>query len=265
MASRDPARPARRIQSIDVGFQVIRVLEQSRGKIALKRIASEAGMPPSKAYLYLSSFIDLGLVVQDDLTGHYGLGTYAVQLGLAAMRQLSILDVSRDPLERLQIETGCSAYLSIWGNMGPVIILKYDSDANAPVGIKVGSVLPLLRSATGRIFLHYMPEPDLRPVLLREGVRKRAVSELREASSAEIGSHGVAVSDSQVYAGFAALSAPVFDHAGSLSGSLTLLGLTRHFRAAADGEAACLLKDAARRVSINLGFEAEPVAGDADR
>lgn len=256
MAFRDPTRSPRRIQSIDVGFQVIRVLEQARGKIALKRIAAEAGMPPSKAYLYLTSFIDLGLVVQDEVTGHYGLGTYALQLGLAAMRQLSILDVSRAPLEQLQIETGCSAYLSIWGNMGPVIILKYDSDANAPVGVKVGSVLPILRSATGRVFLAFMPEADLRPVLQREG-STRALSKVRATAGVEVRTSGVAVSDSQVYDGFAALSAPVFDHSASIAGSLTLLGLASNLRPEASERAASLLKDAARRISRELGHEGE--------
>jgi DNA-binding IclR family transcriptional regulator len=247
-------RPPRRIQSVDVGFRIVRILEQAAGKLPLKRIAAEARMAPSKVYLYLSSYAALGLVEQDEATGHYGLGTYAVQLGLSAIRQLNIVDLSKKPLEQLQLATGQSAYLSIWGNMGPVILLKYDSDLNSPVGIKVGSVLPLLRSATGRIFLSYLPETDLGSVLHREessapktvGSRKKIIADVRVA--------GVAGSDGQVYEGFAALSAPIFDHAGTLAGSFTILGLRRDFNPDTKGTNASLLLEAVHQVSVALGY-----------
>lgn len=247
-------RPPRRIQSVDVGFRVVRILEQAAGKLPLKRIASEAGMPPSKVYLYLSSYAALGLVEQDEVTGHYGLGPYAVQLGLSAIRQLNIVDLSKRPLEQLQVSTGQSAYLSVWGNMGPVILLKYDNDQNSPVGIKVGSILPLLRSATGRIFLSYLPETDLEPVLRREEAAASAKTVNRKKLAAGVRSAGIASSDGQVYEGFAALSAPIFDHANTLAGSFTILGLRRDFSPNTAGSNASLLLEAANQVSIALGY-----------
>lgn len=247
-------RPPRRIQSVDVGFRIVRILEKAAGKLPLKRIAADARMPPSKAYLYLSSYAALGLVEQDEVTGHYGLGTYAVQLGLSAIRQLDIVGLSKKPLEQLQVGTGQSAYLSIWGNMGPVILLKYDSQLNAPLGIKVGSVLPLLRSATGRIFLSYLPETDLEPVLHREEAIPSKTVRNRQKIIADVRSAGVAGSDGQVYEGFAALSAPIFDHANALAGSFTILGLRRDFTPDTRGPDASLLLEAASQVSIALGY-----------
>jgi DNA-binding IclR family transcriptional regulator len=254
MAPPRTPRPPRRIQSVDVGFRVVRILEQAAGKLPLKRIAAEAGMPPSKVYLYLSSYAALGLVEQDEVTGHYGLGTYAVQLGLSAIRQLNIVDLAKRPLEALQVKTGQSVYLSIWGNLGPVILLKYDSDLSSPVGIKVGSVLPLLRSATGQIFLSYVPETDLEPVLGREEASAPSKPVNRKKLIAGVRAAGIASSDGQVYAGFAALAAPIFDHAKALAGSFTILGLRRDFRPDTAGADAALLCEAAQHVSVALGY-----------
>src|SRR5688572_17116037 len=99
-------RNKRRIQSIDVGFRLIRVLEAASGKLPLSKVSELADMPASKAHLYMASFVQAGLVEQDPVTMRYGLGPYALQLGAAAMRQLDVAQVSREALDGLQSATG---------------------------------------------------------------------------------------------------------------------------------------------------------------
>lgn len=62
------------IQSVEHGFGLIRTLVRAPGKIGLTPPVAEAGMSPSKAHLYLVSFIRLGLVVHEPLSSRYGLG-----------------------------------------------------------------------------------------------------------------------------------------------------------------------------------------------
>ena len=210
-------------------------------------------MPPSKAYLYLASFADLGLVSQDEGTGHYGLGPYAVQLGLAGIRQLSVVDVARTRLPELQLATGKSVYLSVWGNMGPVILSKFDSDLQAPVGIRVGCVLPLERSATGRIFLSFLPSHELTPVRSHHRAPKDRADEHGNDITVEVRKRGFATSDSLFYEGFAAVAAPIFDHADTLAGSITLLGLRRDMDLTPSGEMVSRLRAATTAISKELG------------
>src|SRR5688572_18613122 len=111
----------RGIQSIEVGFALIRELSKAQGKLPLKTLAAGADMSPSKAHLYLVSFIRLGLVVQDPVTARYGLGPAAIQLGIAAINQLNVVEVAHKHLEAFLESTGASVSLSIWGNRGPTI------------------------------------------------------------------------------------------------------------------------------------------------
>src|SRR5690606_6842875 len=113
-------RQPRRIQSIEVGFRLIHVLEAAGGKLPLGKIAELADMPASKAHLYMASFVHLGLVEQDPATMRYGLGPYALQLGAAAMRQIDVAQVAKPALDELQTATGQLVFLAIWGNRGPV-------------------------------------------------------------------------------------------------------------------------------------------------
>ncbi|MEQ9812189.1 MAG: IclR family transcriptional regulator [Azospirillaceae bacterium] len=253
LSKADKAADRRGIQSIEVGFKLIEVLEREGRKLPLKTIAQEAGMPPSKAHLYLVSFSRLGLVIQDPVTTRYSLGPYAIQLGVAAINQLDLVDVAREHMEWLQETTGVSVSLSIWGNKGPTIIQKIDGPMPLPLAIRVGFVLPLLTSATGRIFLSFLPEREWRDIAGQEGILRPAalgkVDEVRET----VRRARIASSDSEVNEGFAALSAPIFDHDGQLLAAITILGLRSMVESRPEGAMAGSLREAAHTISRSLG------------
>jgi DNA-binding IclR family transcriptional regulator len=242
----------RRIQSIEVGFALIRVLEESEQPLSLKDLAAKARMAPSKALLYLASFTALGLVARD-AASRYALGPYALVLGLVALRRTNLVGAAPEPMRALRAATGHSVHLSIWGNRGPVIVLKLDSETPSPMSIRVGHVLPLLRSATGKVFISHLPAEAIRPILEMEGVRGSVEAQLK-AIQAAVARTGVAVSDSQLNIGFAALSAPIFDYRGELAGAVTVLAPSKSLERHPGHATSAALKKAAAAISRNLGW-----------
>src|SRR5258706_15244982 len=110
------------IQSIDVGFRLLKALEIAGSQLPLKTLAAAAGMPSAKAYPYLVSFGRVGVVRQNPRTGHYGLGPFAIQLGLSSLAQLNVVDLAREEFPVLRDATGCGVYASVWGARGPTIV-----------------------------------------------------------------------------------------------------------------------------------------------
>ena len=257
MTSDTQDRPEQRsIQSIEVGFRLIRVLEEAGGRLPLKTLSSRAEMPPGKAHLYLVSFMRVGLVVQDPDTMQYGLGPYALQLGMAALQQLSLPELAREPLECLNQDYELPAYLSIWGGMGPFIAVKYDADLPTPFTIKVGFVFPILSTATGNIFLAHMPLSDTEPLVKREGQLAPDLLARRDAIAAKVRKDGYAVSEGHLFRGFSAIAAPIFDHTGALAGSVTLLGIGAQIDRSPKGPIVSRVRQAARDLSHKLGSTA---------
>ncbi|MEQ8349278.1 MAG: IclR family transcriptional regulator [Sneathiellaceae bacterium] len=270
-----PPRPAaRRVKSIEVGFRLIRALEALDGYRPLKEIAATAGMRASKAYLYLASFVDEGLVHQDPQSGHYGLGPFATQIGLSAIRQLDVVGLARDELVPLRQATGCAAYVCVWGSRGPTIVVKVDGEYQGSMVVRVGYVLPLLRSSTGRVFLAWRSGSEADVVLAVDqlvsdpeddppdpGTLRQRMAEIVDNVQAQ----GYAFTDWDtvraeklgirypINAGFAALSAPIFDYSGALAASLTLLGPQRLVSERRPHYAA-MVTDAAGRVSARMGY-----------
>lgn len=251
----DPNEPRgqRYIQSIIVGFRLIRVLQQTGTKMSLKRLAQLAEMSPSNAHLYLVSFGKLGLVVQDPVTSFYGLGPYAIELGLEAVRQLDVADVARGRLEELSERLEQSVYLSVWANKGPTIILKYDARSGGfPLAIRIGYVLPLISSATGQVFLAHLADREISPIVEQEIAdatkRNKRVTAIRRAVHRD----GVGISDSRLYEGFGAVSAPIFDHENRIAAAITALGPSNSLNVSPTGATAKIIKEAAAQISRAL-------------
>jgi len=246
-------REQRRIRSIEVGFRLIDALERAGRKLSLKDVAAQAGMPPSKAHLYMVSFLRIGLVVQDPVTMRYGLGPYVVRLGLSAIRQLELVDLARASMEALRERTGLAVFLSVWGNRGPTVLLKLDGRWEIPLAVRQGYVLPILSSATGQVFHAYLPERETATLVAYETEMAPEDAARARDTLPEVRATGLAVSDQRLNQGFAAVSAAIFDHEGRLAAALTVLGM----RAAVDldraGPLARAVAAAAETISRSLG------------
>jgi DNA-binding IclR family transcriptional regulator len=261
MAKDTPQRPARRIQSVEVGFRVIRVLEQAGGPLPLREIARAASMPASKVHVYLASFLREGLVAQD-AGGDYRLGPFAVQLGLSAVRQTDLLGIAWPELEGLRAATRCTVYLSVWGNRGPVILAKLDGERQGSLVVRVGYVLPVRHTATGLVFAARLPAHEWQAMIAEEQPAPgdpRALAATLQAVRAQ----GYAATPHRHIVGMQAIAAPVLDHAGQAVAALTLLGPATLLSGGPDSAVVRALIGAAARLSLRLGHAAAPRhAGD---
>lgn len=243
----------RGIQSVEVGFSLIDELTAARGKLPLKTLAERANMSPSKAHLYLVSFVRLGLVVQDRASSRYGLGPAALQLGLAAINQLDAVELARERLPALVDAAGTSISLSVWGNHGPTIVYRLDSDLPVPVSVRVGYVLPLLGTATGRTFMAHLPEREWAAIAHLEEKLSPGVLEMARALLPQIRTSLTAVTSGETHRGFFGVSSPIFGADNRICAAVTALGLSDHSDLTADGPVARAVRDAARRMSADLG------------
>lgn len=230
----------RSIQSVVIGFQLIEALEVAGGPITLKELAAAAGMPPSRAHAYLASLRAVGLVTQEEGGGRYDLGPRALTLGLAALGRLEVREAALGAMRRFRDETGEAVHLSVWSGRSPVIVARLDGRRGVSLAIRLGFALPLDRSASGRIFLAFHPDAGPAGRALR-----REVETVRR--------QGIAITDGLLNAGFAALSVPVFDHAGDLAAAVTTLGAAGHIDIAPDGPTAMRLRAAGEAASVALG------------
>jgi DNA-binding IclR family transcriptional regulator len=172
------------IQSVDIGMSVLKALTLAKGPMSLKEIGIACGMAPSKAHRYLHSLVAGGLAAQQKRSGKYDLGPFALRLGASAIRRIDIVNRVGDQLEDLVDQLHMPAHIAIWSHQGPIAV-RWQRTAESLISPDVlGSVFPLLRSATGNVFLSYMPDRLTGPFVAAE-IQKE--SELENSIDFDIG------------------------------------------------------------------------------
>ena len=256
------ARGPRGIQSVEVGGQLLIALAHQGRPLALKDLAREAGMTPAKAHPYLVSYIKLGLVEQEAGGGRYGLGPLALQLGLISLQQYEPVRLATPRIEELALSLGHTVAIAVWGNRGPTIVRVAEAPSPVHISMRHGTVMSLRGTASGRLFAAYLPGAQVLEALRLEeefaqgssGHAPEAFSREFQAVLEQTRSAGLAQSRDGVVAGVSALAAPVFDDAGRMVLSLTVIGASGHLDLAETGNAARELRRVAHELSLQLGW-----------
>ncbi|PXW29415.1 IclR family transcriptional regulator [Paraburkholderia caballeronis] len=250
------------IQSIEVGFRLLDVLTNEPRAMMLRDLAQRAGMSPAKAHRYLVSFLRLGVVAQDPLSGRYELGGFALQMGLARLARVDGVKLARIALAELRDTLDVTVGIAVWGNQGPTVVHWMESSHPAKAALKLGDVMPMLGSATGLLFAAYLPRSKTGPMIERElrdarrslaGTTPRSADEL-ERTLAEVREHGAARVEGMLLPTIHAFCTPVFDSTGDLALGLIALGHEGAFDIRWNGEIDTALRDCAGKLSYELGY-----------
>jgi hypothetical protein len=150
------AKPRRGIQSIEIGSKLLIALAAHLKPLPLRDLAREAGMSVGKAHPYLVSFVKVGFVTQEPATGLYALGPLALQIGLAKLYQLDPVREAAPVIAALAASTEQSVAVAVWGNLGPTIVQLVEP-VPMHVNLRVGAVMSVRNTATGRLFASYLP------------------------------------------------------------------------------------------------------------
>ena len=271
-AEADEDEPQRAgIQSVEVGFELLNALSEAPGALMLRDLAAAAGMSAAKAHRYLVSFQRMGLVVQDPVSTRYDLGPAALRLGLASLSRIDAVKLARERVDSLINETGHTLAIAVWGNQGPTMVHWIEAPQTVPVTLRLGDVMPLLTSATGRCFAAFMGSegrdaqriaPMLRDELTRLKKLPRSGLPLVDVPHTlaqvqalldETRRHGLARVVHSLLPGVGGFCAPVFDAQGRLALGLVVLGSVATLDTEWSGAPARAVLESARQLSADLG------------
>ncbi|MCG8425787.1 MAG: IclR family transcriptional regulator [Chromatiales bacterium] len=253
------------VQSVEIGMRLLKALAAIGGRATLNELSEAVEMHPAKTHRYLVSLVETGFV-EKSAHGRYDLGPYVLEFATAYLSRLEPTTVANPIVDQLWSETQEGIILCVWGGSGTTVIRWLQSRQPISVGIRPGTVFSTSMSASGRIFLAYLPRALTQPIVdaeLKQFAQERtplapqSAQEL-EAIIEETREHGMARVTGHSIEYVSALAAPVFDYRGELVLSLALFGFKSNFDVSWDGENARLLRDTADKLSARLGYVKEP-------
>ncbi|SFZ86599.1 transcriptional regulator, IclR family [Devosia enhydra] len=221
---------APRIQSLARADAILgRVMAAGREGVRLAELSAAVKLNKTTVFNLVGTLVSLGYVTQDKDSRAYRLGPRSLMLGLSAQRQNSLLDVSRDALERLCRDTRETVNLAV--PMGDTAIIVDSREGGHQIRLTSysGTLAPYHATAVGKAILAFLDparaalalEAPMTPIgprtitdratLLAELDRIRQTRRSLDLEEMEQGAHCVAV--------------PIFDPLGAVCAAISVSGL----------------------------------------
>lgn len=251
----------RRIQSVETGHRLLAALVQAARPLPLGELATAAQMTSAKAHPYLVSFINVGLVRQDAISGHYELGPFAMQMGLVSLQHSTPLRIAHPLVNETAIQIGHTLATAVLGSHGPTIVHLCEASYPVHVNMRAGTVMSMRFTATGHVFAawlaprvaqHYLDREFTDPAILRSTHLDYDETKF-ESLLDQVRHQGAAQALGNPLPGVDAISVPVFDHSGNIVLALTSIGPSTVFDVSLDGPIAQAIKACAANISSALG------------
>jgi DNA-binding IclR family transcriptional regulator len=262
--TRDPMEAGNR--TIVIGVRLLQAVSRMNGPATLTEIAQRTGMSISRAYRYLTSLTQTGLLRHEPETGKYDLGPAAIELGLAAMARVDMIRIASDVMRDLTEQVHLVSILVVWGSNGPTVIKWEQGRLDLSVRIREGLNLPMPITSSGRLFMTYHDPKEVQPLLDRDikawnataPAKKKLDKKAIEAIRKDVRKHGMASTIGLRTAHTGAIAAPIFDADGRLAMTISLVGVVGTFDTDFDGAPARALKAATERLSQMVGARLSP-------
>ena len=195
--------------------EILMQLSYFRQPTSLKILSERCKLSPSMVHRYLSSMIKLGFIFQGQKSGFYSLGRNAISIGLAAIQQMDQVDDVMEELGSLVKEVNCHVAITVWSKTGPTIIKWERSEDRLAVPMQLGQVLPVLHSASGRVFAAFLDASLTSELIAKErlsyGESQTQTDEELQSMLTEVRQNRCAVSKGEVESETTAISTPVVD------------------------------------------------------
>ncbi|WP_066307154.1 IclR family transcriptional regulator [Bacillus sp. FJAT-29814] len=218
----------KRVQSLEVGFSILRVFAEKKSPLSLSEIAHETKLHKSQIYRYLNSFVHLGVLSRDNEENQnpkWRLGPELISLGSAAFDTFDVAKLTAPHLIEIKNELNETVALSIWRDRGPFFVRYEKTNKIINVEIGTGSYMPIF-TATGKIFRAFLPEEITNELYQKEVIFPDKLNPKEYDLDIErIRKTGISTTEASLVSGIAAISSPIFYPDGSLAAALTIVGI----------------------------------------
>jgi DNA-binding IclR family transcriptional regulator len=239
---------------------ILKHLGQSRSGFIAHDIARALSLPATTTLRIMNTLHLEGLVRKD--RSQYFLGPVLIHLGNAALAATELPALAQPLLQKLTRETDETSHLAVPCDNRSLIVSVCDSPHPLRAASRPGTLVELHCSATGKIFLSFLPDQlqksyggnhpitryAPRTITTRPGLRKE--TELTRK-------RGYSLDNEEFYEGVRCLAAPVHGSDRSVIAAVGITAAATRFPIDRAAEISRLVQSCARELSRSLGYSGE--------
>lgn len=242
-------------------FGALEVIVKADRPMSMTEIVEAMGLPKPTVFRILNTLEGAGLVLREPGGKAYTVGHRLARFGLDIMMNNSVQMARHAILQRISDETGETCNLTMLEGSDVVYIDRVESRWPLKVDLQPGSRVPLHCSASGKLFLSYLPRSKRRAMLenlVLTRVTDKTIThiDLLEAELDRIQANQVSIDNEEYLAGLICVAVPVFDSSGRIAASLAVQAPIARLPLARAMEQVPALRSAAEAMAATFEFQA---------
>jgi IclR family acetate operon transcriptional repressor len=202
-------------------LMVLSVIARYGKPIAVRTLKELTGLPQSTLYRHLLPLKKWGLVQEQD--NFYAPGPLSVQLAWGFDHTSYLMSNAQPEIQQLVKRSGESVGLMVAVNDQVTCLDMVESDQSLRCSFSKGRSHPLLRGASAKALLAYLPAAVCEDIVRRQLAHNPHEIEPLQQELLTIRAQGYAVSEGEVDWGVWGVSVPVFYKPGQAAGVITLM------------------------------------------
>jgi DNA-binding IclR family transcriptional regulator len=247
--------------AVERALAMLEAVAQESDGLSNAEISRKLNIPKSSASYILRTLETQGYLTRDGESGKYRVGLKILSLSRGALGGLDVRGVALPIMRHLTHQTGLTCHLAVLDGPEAVYIEKVEPEGFIRMDTWVGRRMRVHATSVGKALVAHVPPGQLEEILRKSGMEKRTPKTittlprlLKELE--KVRNQGSAVDDEENNLGARCVAAPIFDERGSIEASLGLSGTTQQVSTHTMPRILEALKDAARHISMGMGFRA---------
>lgn len=247
--------------AVERALAMLEAVAQEAEGLSNAEISRKLQIPKSSASYILRTLEKQAYLNRDPTSGRYRVGLKILSLSRGALTGIDVREVALPIMRNLMHKTTLTCHLAILDGPDAVYIEKVEPEGFIRMDTWVGRRMRVHATSVGKALAAHIPQERLEKIVLGRGMEKRTPKTittlprlLKELE--KVRAQGYAVDDEENNMGARCVGAPVFNQSGSIEAALGLSGTINQVNAHTMPRILEALKDAARHISIQLGYRA---------
>ena len=216
--------------TVKKAFQILQLIADSDHGLKISDVSKALEISKSTVHGITAALQELGAVNRDPLTKRYTLGLTLFELGRSAYTRVDLKDMARPMMEELMHKTRESVFLGVKNGEHVTILDIVESMQDLKITSPIGSTIPLLAGAIGKVFLSVMEEEQTLDYIRTRSLsrytkktitdKEQYIDEIRTVKQT-----GYAIDDEEYIPGVRAVASPIKSN-GHLMAAIWVVGFT---------------------------------------
>jgi len=200
--------------TVKKAFSILNQIAAQKKGQRVSDLANHLKIGKSTVHGILTALDELGVVVREPQTKRYSLGLTLFELGRAAYSRADLKDAVRPFLEKLMAKVGESTFLGVRNGDHVTILDIVESTQNLKITAPVGTTIPVLAGAIGKVMLAQMESPDAAALINAKELTRFTDNTITDSQEylkevAFVKQKGYAIDNEEFIPGVKAIAAPI--------------------------------------------------------